>query len=33
MQESRRSWLAVLIILALVILFLSAILRRLWDYQ
>jgi putative copper export protein len=31
MQESRQRWLTVLIILALVILFLSAILRRLWD--
>lgn len=31
MQESRQRWLTVLIVLALVILFLSAILRRLWD--
>jgi len=31
MQESRQRWLTVLIILALVILFLSAVLRRLWD--
>jgi len=33
MQEGRRRWVTLIIILALVILFLSAILRRLWDYQ
>jgi putative copper export protein len=33
MQEGRRRWVTLIILLALVILFLSAILRRLWDFR
>ena len=32
-QESRRRWVTVLVVLGLVILLFSAILRRLWDFQ
>jgi uncharacterized membrane protein len=31
MQERRRGWLTLIVVMALVIFFLSAILRRLWD--